>query len=241
MSVSKDSSLPRKNRLLAALPDQDYQRLIPHLELVSLPRHQVLYDVGEAIAHVYFLNQGMVSLVSIMTDGAIVEVGLTGREGMVGMPVCWGGNATNNQGMVQIPGTAMRMKAKQLVTEFNRGGSLQSLLLRYTQALFSHTSQTAACNRLHTLEERFARWLLIVQDRMQSDDLMLTQEFISHMLGTRRSGVTVAASTLSQAGIIRYSRGKITILNQENLEATSCECYGVIKDEFARLLGTGYG
>lgn len=237
MSVSFDPQQPRENKLLAALSDREYEHLITHLELVS-SRHQVFYNAGEEISHVYFLNQALVSLVSIMTDGAIVEVGIVGKEGMVGMPVCWGGNATINQAMVQIPGTAMKMKAEQLLTQFNRGGALQSLLLRYTQALYSHTAQTAACNRLHPLEERFARWLLTVRDRIQSNDLPLTQEFISHMLGTRRSGVTVAASTFQKAGMIRYSRGKITILNQENLESSACECYMVIKDEFARLLGT---
>lgn len=239
MSVSIDPQQPRENRLLAALSDREYERLIPQLELVSLSRHQVLYDAGEEISHVYFPNQAMISLVSIMADGAIVEVGIVGKEGMAGMPVCWGGNATITQAMVQISGTAMRMKAEQLLTEFNRDGALHSLLLRYTQALYTHTTQAAACNRLHTLEERFARWLLTVRDRIQSNELPLTQEFISHMLGTRRSGVTVAASTFQEAGMIRYSRGKITILNQENLELSACECYKVIKDEFDRLLGTG--
>lgn len=241
MSVSIDLQQSRENRLLAALSDRDYERLIPHLELVSLSNHQVLYDAGEKISHVYFPTQAMISLVSIMADGAIIEVGIVAKEGMAGMPVCWGGNATINQAMVQMPGTAMRMKAEQLLTEFNRYGALHSLLLRYTQALYSHTTQTAACNRLHTLEERFARWLLTVRDRIESDELTLTQEFISHMLGTRRSGVTVAASTFQEAGMIRYSRGKITILNQENLESAACECYKVIKDEFTRLLGTASG
>lgn len=238
MSLSSNSPAPRENWLLAALSDREYELLIPHLEVVSLSRHQVLYDAGEQISHVYFLNQGLISLISIMAEGAIVEVGLVGKEGMVGMPVCWGGNATITQAMVQIPGSAMRMKAEQLLTQFNRGGALQSLLLRYTQALYTHTAQTAACNRLHTLEERLARWLLTVRDRIQSNELPLTQEFISHMLGTRRSGVTVAASTLQEAGMIRYSRGKITILNQENLESTACECYGITKNELARLLET---
>lgn len=237
--VSKDSWKPMENRLLAALPESEYQRLVLHLESVSLSRHQVLYDSGELIRHVYFPNQALVSLVSIVEDGSIVEVGLVGKEGMVGTPVIWGGNTTTHQAVVQIPGNAIRMKAEVLKTEFNRGGSLQSLLLRYTQALFTQVSQLAACNRLHKLEERLARLLLTVQDRMQSDEFPLTQEFISHMLGTRRSSITVAASTLSQARMIRYTRGKITILVRESLESTSCECYGVIKDEFARLLGTG--
>lgn len=232
-------SLPIKNQLLAALPETEYQRLIPHLELVSLSRGQVLYDAGELIEHVYFFNQGLCSLVTFMENGTIVEVGLVGKEGMVGLPVCWGGKTTINQAMVQISGTAMRMKAEHLKIEFNRGDTLHSLLLRHTQALFTHTCQSTACNRLHTIEERLARWLLSVQDRMESDVLPLTQEFLSHMLGARRSGVTVAAGILSQAGMIRYSRGKITILDRESLEAIACECYGVIKDEYDRLLGKG--
>ena len=238
MSVSSDAPKSIENRLLAALPATEYQRLIPHLEFVELPRRHVLYESGELLSHVYFVNEGMVSLISIMENGEIVEVGLVAKEGMVGMPVCWGGNTTTITAMVQIPGNAMRMKAEVLKTEFNRGGSLQSLLLLYTQALYTQVSQSAACNRLHTLEERLARWLLTVGDRIQSDTFELTQEFISHMLGTRRSGVTVAANTLSQAGMIRYTRGKITIVAQENLKSTTCECYGVVKDEYARLLGT---
>ncbi len=173
MSVSQDPRLTIKNRLLAALPASEYQRLAPHLEIVSLSRDQVLYDSGSVISHVYFLNQGMVSLVSIMENGEIVEVGLVANEGMVGMPVCWGGNTTTTSAMVQIPGNAMRMNASLLKTEFSRGGPLQSLLLRYTQALYTQVSQSAACNRLHTLEERLARWLLTIHDRMQSDSLTL--------------------------------------------------------------------
>jgi CRP-like cAMP-binding protein len=230
-----------ENQLLAAVSTQEYQRLIPHLQPVSLSRDQVLCHAGELIRHVYFPINAIISLISIMENGDIVEVGVVAKEGIVGMPVCWGGNTTTTTAMVQIPGTAMRMNASLLKTEFERGGELQSLLLRYTQALYTQVSQSAACNRLHTLESRLARWLLTTSDRMQSDQLPLTQEFLSHMLGVRRSGVTEAAGTLSQAGMIHYSRGKITILNREDLEATSCECYGVIKNEYARLLGTGRG
>lgn len=239
--VSFEPQKPIENRLLAALPASECQRLVPYLELVEFSHQQILYNSGELIEHVYFPNQAMVSLVSIMENGDIVEVGVVTKQGMVGMPVCWGGNTTTTTAMVQIPGTAMRMNALRLKTEFNRGGALQSLLLRYTQALYTQVSQSAACNRLHTLEERLARWLLTISDQMQLDSLPLTQEFISHMLGTRRSGVTLAAGTLQQAGMIRYSRGKITILNREAMDVTSCECYGVIKNEYARLLGTGRG
>jgi CRP-like cAMP-binding protein len=156
---------------------------------------------------------------------------------MVGLPVIWGGNSTTTTAFIQAAGTGMRMKAEVLIQEFNRGGELQRLLLRFTQALFTQVTQTAACNRLHTIEERLARWLLIVHDRMQSDTFPLTQEFIAQMLGCRRSGVTVAAGTLSKAGIISYKRGNITILNRDDLEATSCECYSIIKNEYTRLLG----
>ncbi|MBD1945516.1 Crp/Fnr family transcriptional regulator, partial [Coleofasciculus sp. FACHB-712] len=183
-------------------------------------------------------QQGIVSLLSVLEDGSTVEAGMVGNDGMVGLPIILGGNKTSNRALVQVAGNGIRMKAEQLRSEFKRGGALQSLLLRYTQALLTQVSQGVACNRLHTIEERLARWLLTVQDRVESDQFPLTQEFIAQMLGTRRSGVTVAAGTLSKAGTIRYSRGKITILNQGDLEAISCECYGIIKAEFGRLLGT---
>lgn len=239
MSISKDPE-QSKNQLLAALPAQEYQRLVPYLEHVVLTTQQVLYDSYEPIEYVYFPIQGLASLLYTMEDGETVEVGLVGHEGIVGLPVILGGMKTTNQAVVQIAGNAMRMEASRLKREFDRGGKLQKILLRYTQALLMLVSQTAACNRLHTLDERLARWLLLVQNRLQSDELPLTQEYISQMLGTRRSGVTVAAGTLQEAGIIRYKRGKITILNQENLEGTACECYRVIQKEFARLLNSEF-
>lgn len=239
MSVSANFGVPQ-NRLLAALPASEYERLAPHLQLVSLPIRQVLYEPNEPIKYVYFPIGSMVSLVSIMKDGSTIEVGLVGNEGMVGIPVILGGNITTTQAFVQVSDNALRMDADLLKSEFNRGGQLQLLLLRYTQALLTQVSQSAACNRFHTIEERLARWMLLVADAVESDEFMLTQEFISQMLGTRRSGVTVAAGTLSQAGMLRYSRGKITILNREALEATSCECYGVIRYEFTRLLSNPF-
>lgn len=237
MSVYINYRLPRENQILAALPDEEYQRLIPNLEVVALTQMQMLYDIGEKIEYVYFPHQALVSFLSLLEDGSTTEVGVIGKDGMVGLPVCWGGNSTNIQAIVEVPGYAMRMKAEQLKTEFDRGGALQRLLLLYTQALFSQVSQSAACNRHHKIEQRLARWLLTVQEQIQSDELLLTQEFISQMLGIRRSGVTVAATSLQQAGMIRYSRGKITVLNREKLKSTACECYGVIKNEFSRLLG----
>ena len=226
------------NRLLAALPDAEYQRLIPHLEHVWLPFQKVLYEVGEPIEYVYFPHRAIVSALSTMEDGSMVEVGLVGNDGIVGIPAALGDNIATTTTTVQVPDSAMRMKASVLKSEFGRGGVLQNLLLRYIQALFALTSQNAACNRLHHLEERLARWLLLVYDRVESNELPLTQEFISQMLGVRRAGVTVAANTLQQAGLIRYTRGKITILNREELQAASCECYEFINGEYARLLST---
>lgn len=237
MSPSQGPQTP-ENRLLAALPAEEYQRLVPHLELVSLPLGQVLYEPGESIRDVYFPHQALISLVSIMQDGSTTEIGLVSSDGMVGIPVFLGGKTTTSQAIVQVESSAMRMKADLLKTEFDRGGALQRLLLLYTQALLTQVSQVAACNRQHTVEERLARWLLTVRDNIQSDELSLTQEFIAQMLGVRRSGITLAAGTLQQAGMIRYTRGRITVLNRENLEATSCECYRLIRDESSRLLGT---
>lgn len=235
------SDLPRENRLLAALPDAEYQRLVPDLEFLELPLRQVLQEPGEPITHVYFPHHAITSLVYILEDATTSEVGLVGNEGMVGLPVILGSNTTTTSAIVQVADGGMRMRAERLKAEFDRGGPLQSLLLRYTQALFSQVTQTAVCNGHHTVEERLARWLLMVSDRMASDTFVLTQEFISEMLGVRRSGVTVAAGTLSQAGMIRYSRGQITIRNREDLEATACECYAVLKKEFTQLLSIGYG
>lgn len=235
--INKASRMSQsENRLLAALSAEEYQRLEPHLQLVEIPQGQVLYQPLEVIEYVYFLTQGMVSTVILLDNGSVVEAALTGNEGMIGLAVCWGGNMANDQAIVQVAGKAMRIKAEQLKTEFNRGGMLQSQLLRFTQAIFTYSSQSTACNRLHTLEERLARWLLAVQDRVSSKKLPLTQESLSHMLGVRRSGVTVAANTLQEAGMIAYRRGQITIINRQNLEATACECYQVLKDEYKRLL-----
>lgn len=240
MSVNNPLQKP-VNRLLAALPNSEYERLIPHLKLVSLPLDQVIYESGEPITHAYFPHQTVISIVTTMEDGSTVEVGVVSNEGMVGIPIILGGNTTTTTAIVQIADGAMRMDADILRSEFNRGGYLKTLLLRYVQARYTEIAQGSACNRLHTLEERLARWLLTVNDRLQLDDFPLTQEFIAQMLGVRRSGVTVAASTLSRAGMISYNRGKISIVNREDLEATSCECYRVIQSEFTRLLNNKPG
>lgn len=227
-----------KNHLLATLPDEDYQRLLPYLEEVQLPLRKVLYEPGETPSAVYFPNHAMVSLVATMEDGATVEVGLVGIEGVIGLPIVLGGRATVYQAIVQLPGTGVKLDADVFRAEFERGEYLQRLVLLYTQALLTQVSQNAVCNRLHTIDERLARWLLSVQDSLEADELPLTQEFISQMLGTRRASVTVSAGNLQEQGVISYSRGKITILNRERLREKSCECYNVIRSEFDRLLGT---
>lgn len=241
MMAVKTNPLKPVNQILAALPEQEYQRIAPHLETVSLKRGQVLHEPYEAIRDVYFPNRAMISLVSIMEDGATTEIGLVGNEGMIGLPVILGGGLTPSQAIVQVQDGAMKLSADLLKQEFQRGEVLQKRLLLYTQAFFTQVSQSAACNRQHSIEERLARWLLSVQDCVLADELPLTQEFIANMLGTRRSGVTVAASILQQAGMITYSRGKITILNQESLEETACECYRLVQSEFIRLLGSRRG
>ncbi|MEH1807973.1 Crp/Fnr family transcriptional regulator [Nostoc sp.] len=237
MSLNQNLFQQRPNKLLAALPDSDYQRLFPYLKLVPLQVQQILYEAAEPITQVYFPDKAMVSIVTTMEDGSTAEVGIVSNEGMVGIPVILGDNTTTTTAFVQIAGAGMQINADVLRAEFNRGGAIQRVLLCYVQAVYSELAQGAACNRLHTLEERLARWLLTVSERLESEDFPLTHEFISQMLGVRRSGVTVAASTLSRAGMITYQRGHISILNRENLEATSCECYQVIQNEFARLLG----
>ncbi|MGB3640218.1 MAG: Crp/Fnr family transcriptional regulator [Rivularia sp. (in: cyanobacteria)] len=224
------------NQLLGALPPEDYQQLVSHLEYVELISGEVLWEPGEKITEVYFPILGMISLVSIMENGSTTEISLVGKEGMVGLPVFLGGDSTTSRAIVQIEGSALKLNGNILKSEFDKGGELQRLLLLYTQALFTQASQNAACNRQHNIEERLARWLLTTQDCVMKDELLLTQEFISQMLGTRRSGVTVAAGTLQQAGMIRYTRGKINILSREALNATACECYQVIKNEYIRLL-----
>lgn len=234
--MSEDISGAIVNQLLAALPAKKYQSLIPYLENIDLMAGEVLCEPGEMMTEVYFPIKAMISLVSIMENGATTEISLIGKEGMVGLPVFLGGGSTISRAIVQIEGKAIKLNANVLKREFDRGEELQKVLLLYAQAMFTQASQNAACNRQHNIEERLARWLLTAQDCIMEDELYLTQEFISQMLGTRRSGVTVAAGTLQQAGIIRYTRGKINILNREALKATACECYLAIKNEYNRLL-----
>lgn len=235
--MSSVPGIAAKNRLLAALPLEEYERFLPNLETVSLPLKYVLYEPNKPIEHVYFPIHGVVSLVTIMEDGVAVEIATVGNEGMIGLPVFLGSEIIPMKAFSQIPGKGMRIKADVFKDLVNQGSPLHGLLQRYTQALFNQTAQSAACNRLHSIEERCCRWLLMIHDRVDSDEYLLTQEFLSQMLGVRRASVNVVASILQKARLIRYSRGRITILDRLGLEAASCECYARIKQEFDRLLG----
>jgi CRP-like cAMP-binding protein len=236
MPIPVELRYPVENQLLSALPAQEYKRLLPSLEPVTLRLGEVVYDSGGPLDHVYFPTTAVVSFLYTMEDGVTAEIGLTGSEGVVGVAVFLGGNTAPNQAMVQIAGNAVRMKAAVLRQEFARGGSFQQLLLNYTRALIIQISQTAVCNRLHSVEQRLCRWILLSHDRVKSDELVMTQEFISKMLGGRRESVSLAAQRLQNAGIIRYVRGHITILNRKRLEARVCECYRVVKEETERLV-----
>ncbi|NDJ17866.1 Crp/Fnr family transcriptional regulator [Myxacorys almedinensis] len=224
-----------QNQILSALPAEEYQRLLPHLEVVDLPIRKVLFGSGDRIEYVYFPHRSIISLVTILDDGATVEVGLVGNEGMAGVEVFLDDAIATNQAIVQVADSATRLPASVLKAEFNRCETLQKLLLHYMNALFFQVSQGAACYRRHPIEERLARWLLMVSDRVGSDEITLTHDFISQMLGTRRAGVTIAAGALKQAGLIRYHRGNIMILEHQQLEEVACECYQLTKSMFKSL------
>jgi CRP-like cAMP-binding protein len=231
-----ESPSPRENQLLAALPGPDYERLLPELELVALPLGAVVYEAGGRLAYVYFPTNCIVSLLYVMEDGASAEIAVTGREGLVGISLFMGGETTPSRAVVQSAGQCYRMKSASLRKEFNRGGALQHLALRYTQALITQMGQTAVCNRHHTVDQQLCRWLLLSLDRLPGNKLKMTQELIANMLGVRREGVTHAASELQKAGLIKYHRGEITVLDRQKLEASACECYAVVKKEYDRLL-----
>ncbi|MGL6339664.1 MAG: Crp/Fnr family transcriptional regulator [Waterburya sp.] len=224
------------NRLLAAIPNEAYQRLCPHLQAVDLPQHQILYNPGEEYEYAYFPSHSIVSTVAIMENGSTTEIGVIGNEGMVGLPIILDTGYTNSASLVQVGDGGYRISARQLKKELDRNEELKRLLMRYVQARIIELGQIAACNRYHNVEQRFARWLLTVQDSIQKDEFQLTQEFISQMLGVRRTGVSEVAHKFQQAGIIKYKRGAIAILSQERLLASSCECYQLISSEFSRLL-----
>jgi CRP-like cAMP-binding protein len=227
---------PRQNHLLAALPTSDYERLVLHLELIPLRLGDVLYESGDKLRYVYFPTTSIVSLLYVMEDGASAEIAVVGNEGILGISLFMGGETTPSRAVVQSAGYAFRLKAELLKNEFGRFGPTMHLLLRYTQALITQMAQTAVCNRHHSIDQQLCRWLLLSLDRLASNELTMTQELIANMLGVRREGVTEAAGKLQDAGLIRYRRGKITVLNRPGVEARSCECYQVVKTEFDRLL-----
>jgi CRP-like cAMP-binding protein len=237
MVARRKASEPHANRLLGLLLPRDYQRLRPHLHRIPLEYRQSLYRANRPIEFVYFIESGVGSLVNTMKNGDAAEVGTIGNEGVVGLPIVFGDNRAPTNVYVQVPGAGLRMKATQFKKELARSASMQAVMLRYAHAFFNQVAQSAACNQFHSLQQRCCRWLLMTHDRMQSDEFLLTQEFLAMMLGVQRTGVTIAASALQRAGLIRYTRGNVTILNRRGLMYRSCECYGVSKREFDRLLG----
>ena len=224
------------NRLLATLPTEDYQRLYPHLEPVKLTQNEILYNAGEDYNYAYFPSHSIVSTVAIMENGSTIEIGIIGNEGMVGLPIILNTSYTNSTAIVQVGDGGNRIAARHLKAELDRQGALKCLLMRYIQARIIQLGQTAACNRYHNLEQRFACWLLMLRDNLQQDEFQLTQQFISQMLGVRRTGVTEVANNFKKADIIHYQRGLIRIVSHERLEAHACECYWLIAKEFSRLL-----
>jgi len=227
---------PRQNHLLAALPREDYERLLPDLEPVPLPLGWTVHSAGDQEKYLYFITAGIVSRFYVTENGASAESAVTGSEGVIGIASFLGGESTPSRAVVQSAGYAYRLKAAALKTEFERGGPLQHLLLRYTQALLTQMAQTAVCNRHHSVEQQLCRWLLLSLDRLPSNELNMTQELIANMLGVRREGVTEAAGHLQAAGLIHYSRGHITVLDRPKLEARVCECYAAVRKEMDRLL-----
>jgi CRP-like cAMP-binding protein len=227
---------PQQNHLLAALPPAERERLFPHLELISLPLGEALYESGDRLRHVYFPTDSIVSLLFVLEDGASAEISVVGNEGLIGVALFMGGETTPSRAIVQSAGYAYRLIGQRLKDEFHRNGDMQLLMLRYTQALITQMAQTAVCNRHHSVDQQLCRWLLLSLDRLSSNELTMTQELIANMLGVRREGVTEAAGKLQKLGVIDYCRGKITVLDRPKLEKLCCECYAVVKIETDRLL-----
>jgi CRP-like cAMP-binding protein len=227
---------PLQNHLLAACSATERERLFPHLELVPMPLGQVLYESGDLLRYVYFPTNCIVSLLYVLADGASAEISVVGNEGLIGIALFMGGETTPSRAIVQSAGFAYRLVGQQLKDEFHRNGEVQLLLLRYTQALITQMAQTAVCNRHHSLDQQLCRWLLLSLDRLQANELTMTQELIANMLGVRREGVTEAAHKLQRAGLISYARGHIVVLDRPGLEKRTCECYAVVKKEYGRLL-----
>jgi len=228
--------LPTQNHLLAALPEDVQQRLFPYLELIPMPLGKVIYESGDPLHHVYFPVDSIVSLLYVMENGASAEISVVGNEGLVGIAIFMGGQSTPSRAIVQSAGHAFQLTSERIKEEFNRHGELLQLVLRYTQALITQMSQTAVCNRHHTIDQQLCRWLLLSLDRLPSNKLTMTQELIANMLGVRREGVTEAAGKLQKLGVIDYHRGHITVLDRAKLEQLSCECYAVVKKETDCLL-----
>jgi CRP-like cAMP-binding protein len=233
-----DTPSPLQNHLLAALPAQEFARMQPHLELVEMPLGIVLYESGGQLTHVYFPATSIVSLLYVLENGASAEIAVVGNEGILGISIFMGGESTPSRAVVQSAGYGYRLPAHLMKEEFSRAGPVLRLFLRYTQALITQMAQTAVCNRHHTVEQQLCRWLLLSLDRLPGNSLTMTQELIANMLGVRREGVTEAAGRLQRAGLIRYSRGHIEVLDRPGLERAVCECYAVVKIEFDRLLSS---
>jgi CRP-like cAMP-binding protein len=227
---------PRDNQLLAALPPAEFQRLLPNLEPLEMALGMVLYESGSTMNHVYFPTTSIISLLYVMQDGASAEIGVVGSEGIVGISLFMGGGSTPSRAVVQSAGRGLRLKSATIKEAFEESGAVLHLMLRYTQALITQMAQTAACNRHHSLDQQLCRWLLMTLDRMQGAEIVMTQELMANMLGVRREGVTESALKLQRAGLIRYARGHISVLDRAGLEHRSCECYAVVKREYERLL-----
>jgi CRP-like cAMP-binding protein len=234
--VESMQQTPRQNHLLAALPAADYERLLPDLELVPMPLGWAVYEAGRKQGYVYFPTTSIISLFNVTEDGRSAAIALTGNDGLVGIASFLGGETTPSRAMVESAGYGYRLKTAVLTREFEHGGPMQQLLLRYTQALITQMAQTAVCNRHHSVEQQLCRWLLLSRDRLPANEISVTQELIASMLGVRRESVTEAAGKLQRAGLIHYSRGRIAVLDRHKLEAQACECYAVVKREYDRLL-----
>jgi CRP-like cAMP-binding protein len=236
LAVGREAAEEPANRLLRLLPRKDYERLRPHLRRISLDYRQSLYRAHKSIEFVYFIETGVGSLVNTMANGQAAEVGTIGNEGVVGLPLVLGDNRAPTSVYVQVPGAGLTIKAARFKTELARSASMRLVMHRYAHAFFNQVAQSAACNQFHSIQQRCCRWMLMTHDRMQSNEFLLTQEFLAMMLGVQRTGVTAAAGALQRAGLIRYKRGNVTIIDRRGLRRLSCECYDVSKKEFDRLL-----
>jgi len=237
MLVTQHTEDARMNHLLAALPADEFAHLKSNLEPILLPLGKVIYESGEQLEYVYFPTTAIISLLYIMENGSTAEIGMAGNDGLVGIALFMGGSTTPNRAVVQSAGNAFRFRSKALLFEFRLSGEFQNILLRYTQYLMTQISQTAVCNRLHSVEQQLCRWLLINHDLLQTNKLIMTHDLIANMLGVRREGVSIAAGNLQKRGLIKYVRGTITMFDRQGLEAVVCECYAVVKQEYDRLLG----